>query len=77
VAIALGATCLAVTVGLYARPAAFACACLLVFVAVADRLRKVAFYAAVTMHLCIGLKSGHVKWFALLMISLLVGWYLP
>jgi hypothetical protein len=38
VALALAATCLAVTIGLYARPAAFACACLLAFVAVADRL---------------------------------------
>jgi Vitamin K-dependent gamma-carboxylase len=204
VAIALGASCLAVTVGLYARPAALACACLLAFVALADRLaaftvsklsptvmlalalspcgrqfavsrwlgrrgagqpaptpgptaavrffqillpliysasgiaklrgdwssspyvlwtlvhdsyqtpfswalanalppfawtvlqvatlclevgaplwfalrptRPLAFYAAITMHLLIGLMFGPVKWFALLMISLLMGSYLP
>jgi hypothetical protein len=41
------------------------------------RTRSVAFYAGVTMHALIGLMFGPVKWFALLMIALLVGAYLP
>jgi hypothetical protein len=41
------------------------------------RTRALAFYASVTMHVTIGLMFGPVKWFALLMISLLLGAYLP
>jgi uncharacterized membrane protein YphA (DoxX/SURF4 family) len=41
------------------------------------RTRSSAFYAAMTMHLFIGLMFGPVRWFALLMMSLLLGAYLP
>jgi uncharacterized membrane protein YphA (DoxX/SURF4 family) len=41
------------------------------------RTRPFAFCAGVTMHALIGLMFGPVKWFALLMIALLVGAYLP
>jgi hypothetical protein len=41
------------------------------------KTRPIAFFVGVTMHLLIGLMFGPVKWFAMLMISLLVGAYLP
>ena len=39
--------------------------------------RTAAFFAGITMHALIGLMFGPVKWFALLMIALLIGAYLP
>jgi uncharacterized membrane protein YphA (DoxX/SURF4 family) len=41
------------------------------------RTRPIALYAAVTMHAFIGLMFGPVKWFALLMMVLWLGAYLP
>jgi uncharacterized membrane protein YphA (DoxX/SURF4 family) len=42
-----------------------------------SKTRPAAFYAGVAMHATIGLLFGPVKWFALLMIALLVGAYAP
>jgi uncharacterized membrane protein YphA (DoxX/SURF4 family) len=41
------------------------------------KTRSIAFIVGVGMHATIGLSFGPVKWFSLLMISLLVGAYLP